>query len=157
MAGMTETYRHMEAFEYYYSLGLDRSYAKVANHFNVSVQSVERWGKSFKWRDRVTARDLDAGQKLRERNETTILDEKEQYRRIIKASLASYVAELKAGKIKVTKVNDVINLIELDLKILGMDGDKNTNDETKNTILQLVDSIKGLKETSDGRADDKES
>ena len=139
---MTETLRHMEAFEYYYALGLDRSYAKVADNFDVTTQTVEKWGKAFQWRKRVITRDLEAGKKLRERNETTLLDEKENYRKIIKASLASYIEELKKGNIKVTKVGDVINLIELDLKLMGIsESGKNTSDETTSTINQLLESI----------------
>ena len=139
---MTETLRHMEAFEYYYALGLDRSYAKVAEQFSVTTQTVEKWGKAFQWRKRVITRDLEAGKKLRERNETTLLDEKENYRKIIKASLASYIEELKKGNIKVTKVGDVINLIELDLKLMGIsESGKNTSDETTSTINQLLESV----------------
>lgn len=142
---MTETLRHMEAFEYYYALGLDRSYAKVAEQFSVTTQTVEKWGKAFQWRKRVITRDLEAGKKLRERNETTLLDEKERYRKIIKASLASYIEELKKGNIKVTKVGDVINLIELDLKLMGIsESGKNTSDETASTINQLLESVRQI-------------
>lgn len=144
---MTETLRHMEAFEYYYGLGLDRSYNKVAEQFGVATQSVEKWGKEFQWRKRVITRDLEAGKKLRERNETSLLDEKENYRKIIKASLASYIEELKKGHIKVTKVNDVINLIELDLKLMGLtDNGGKQSDETTNTINQLLTSVREIVE-----------
>ena len=142
---MTETLRHMEAFEYYYALGLDRSYAKVADNFDVTTQTVEKWGKAFQWRKRVITRDLEAGKKLRERNETTLLDEKENYRKIIKASLASYIEKKKKGNIKVTKVGDVINLIELDLKLMGItESGKNTSDETTSTINQLLESVRQI-------------
>lgn len=152
MGKPTETLRHMEAFEYYYSLGLDRSYDKVAEQFGVAKQSVDRWGKEFQWRKRVITRDIEAGKKLREKNETSLLEEKEQYRKIIKASLASYIDELKNGNVKVTKVNDVINLIELDLKLVGLteNGGKQS-DETTNTINQLLTSVREIVEAdSDG-------
>lgn len=140
---MDETLRHMEAFEYYYSLGLDRSYEKVAEYFSVAVNSVGRWGKEFKWKQRVLSRDLEMGKKLREKNSTTIEDEKEQYRGIIRASLSSYIKELKAGNIKVTKVSDVIALIELDLKLQGLGQSKDdVSNETANTIGQLINSIR---------------
>lgn len=147
---MTETLRHMEAFEYYYALGLDRSYAKVADQFSVTTQTVEKWGKAFQWRKRVITRDIEAGKKLRERNETTLLDEKESYRKIIKASLASYIEELKKGNIKVTKVSDVINLIELDLKLMGVsESGKSTSDETASTINQLLESVRKIVDEED--------
>lgn len=147
---MTETLRHMEAFEYYYALGLDRSYAKVADQFSVTTQTVEKWGKAFQWRKRVITRDIEAGKKLRERNETTLLDEKENYRKIIKVSLASYIEELKKGNIKVTKVSDVINLIELDLKLMGVsESGKSTSDETASTINQLLESVRKIVDEED--------
>lgn len=147
---MTETLRCIEAFEYYYSLGLDRSYDKVAEQFDVATNTVARWGKSFNWRKRVIARDLEMGKKLREKNETTLLDEKENYRKIIKASLASYIAELKEGNIKVTRVKDVIDLIELDLRLMGEDVSKNNmSDETTNTIEQLINSMRSIVTSED--------
>ena len=52
-----ETLKHQEAFDYYYSLGDDRSYAKVAEQFNVTVCTVTKWAGSFSWQRRVVERD----------------------------------------------------------------------------------------------------
>lgn len=45
-----ERTRHKTAFEYYYSLGSERSHEKVATHFSCSVQAVKQWSRSFQWK-----------------------------------------------------------------------------------------------------------
>ncbi|HBU81747.1 MAG TPA: hypothetical protein DEF35_08920 [Paenibacillus sp.] len=50
-----------------------------------------------------------------------ILESKEQYRKIVKASIAQWVKDLQAGNIKMQTVQDLERLIELDIK-LQMDG-----------------------------------
>ena len=54
---MKETLRHKQAFEYYYSLGDNRSMAQVGRKYSVTKGSVEKWGKSFQWQDRIAERD----------------------------------------------------------------------------------------------------
>ena len=53
----TETLRHTQAFEYYYSLGEKRTLAQIGRHYGINKVSAEQWNKSFKWRDRVVERD----------------------------------------------------------------------------------------------------
>jgi len=53
----TETLRHQQAFEYYYSLGEKRNTQAVCNQYAVSNAAVRKWITAFKWRDRVVERD----------------------------------------------------------------------------------------------------
>ncbi|MDQ0658773.1 hypothetical protein QVE09_09540 [Paenibacillus sp. ClWae2A] len=46
-----------------------------------------------------------------------ILESKEQYRKIVKASIAQWVKDLQAGNIKMQTVQDLERLIELDIKL----------------------------------------
>ena len=46
-----------EGFEYYYSLGSERSYAKVALKFKKSKSTIELWGKTYKWQVRTAERE----------------------------------------------------------------------------------------------------
>jgi hypothetical protein len=46
-----------------------------------------------------------------------ILESKEQYRKIVKASIAQWVKDLQAGQIKMNTVADLEKLIELDIKL----------------------------------------
>ena len=50
---MQETLRHQQAFEYYYMLGANRNYSKVAEHFGVSNVSVTKWADAFGWKNKV--------------------------------------------------------------------------------------------------------
>ncbi len=58
---MKETLRHKEAFEYYYSLGTERSFKLVESKFKVSNMSVARWSKEFNWQERIGQRDIENG------------------------------------------------------------------------------------------------
>lgn len=53
----TETLRHQQAFEYYYSLGEKRSTIAVARKYSISESAAGKWSGSFRWRDRVVERD----------------------------------------------------------------------------------------------------
>ena len=53
----TETLRHRQAFEYYYSLGEKRSTIAVARKYSISESASGKWSKAFKWQDRVVERD----------------------------------------------------------------------------------------------------
>ena len=53
----TETLRHQQAFEYYYSLGEKRSSQAIATKYAVSHGAAKKWVTSFRWRDRVVERD----------------------------------------------------------------------------------------------------
>ncbi|MEK4271791.1 hypothetical protein [Paenibacillus sp. FSL R7-0026] len=46
-----------------------------------------------------------------------ILESKEQYRKIVKASIAQWVKDLQVGNIKMQTVQDLERLIELDIKL----------------------------------------
>lgn len=65
---MHETLRHQKAFEYYYSLGHDRTYPKVASQFTVSRTSIKNWAKAFNWQQRVQERDMKNAKKNRRKN-----------------------------------------------------------------------------------------
>lgn len=146
---MRQTMRHFEAFEYYYGLGEGRKLSHVAKKFGVSTTAVEKWSTEFQWVQRVAARDFEAGRRLAEANKTTAEDMRLQYHNLIKATLSTFVDQMKAGKVKVTKIKDVTDLIRLDLELMGDTLSKSAvSDETASTINQLVNSIKAL--TSEG-------
>lgn len=116
---MKETSKHLEIFEYYYTLGDDRTIGKVADKFNVSHTTLSKYKKVFNWDDRVRQRDMEIYQQLRNENNEEIKDTLESYRKVIKASVAEYIKNLKNRKIKVDNVKDFKMLVELELKICG--------------------------------------
>ena len=116
---MKETLRHKEALEFYYALGEQRSYPKVASKFTVSRTSVKKWAKAFNWQGRVELRDIENSRKLEEKTNATVVNSKANYRAIIQASIVKYVEALKAGNVKVETVADLDRLIKADLLLMG--------------------------------------
>ena len=131
---MEETLKHVEAFEYYYSLGDNRSYPQVASQFTVSLTSIKKWAKSFKWQQRVQERDIENKKKLEERTDTTIVDAKSKYLVVIQATLYQYMKALKSGNIRVKSVKDLETLIKLEL--LLREGETPTNDKVVNIVIE---------------------
>ena len=153
-----ETLKHQEAFDYYYSLGDDRSYAKVAEQFNVTVGTVTKWAGSFSWQRRVVERDRKIALQMQREMDKQILQDKKNYRKIIQATINKYVENFKAGKVEVTSIKDLIALIECDTKLMAM-LDKGTADdfnslisvsgETSDTVNRLMDELAGVVEPPD--------
>ena len=153
-----ETLRHQEAFDYYYSLGDDRSYAKVAEKFNVSLGTITKWAGSFSWQRRVVERDRKIALQMQREMDKQILEDKKQYHSIIKASISMYIKNLKAGKVKIDSVKDLVALINCDIPIMEM-LDKGTADdinslisvsgETSDTVNRLMDELAGVVEPPD--------
>ena len=153
-----ETLRLQEAFDYYYSLGEDRSYKKVAEKFNVALGTVTRWAGSFNWQRRVVERDRKIALQMQRELDKQIFEDKKSYRKIIQGTINKYVENFKAGKIEVTSIKDLIALIECDTKLMAM-LDKGTADdfssltsvsgETSDTVTRLMDELEGIKEPHD--------
>jgi hypothetical protein len=134
---MKETLLHSEAFEYYYSLGKDRSLVQVAQKFSKSETSVNKWNKAFSWQERIELRDIENSKKLAEKTDSTIVNEKANYRKIIKAAIATFVEKLKSKEIKVIEVSDLEKLIKLDLLLMG-----ESTEEIHKIIVEIVNANK---------------
>ena len=153
-----ETLRHQEAFDYYYSLGENRSYAKVADKFNVALGTVTKWAGSFSWQRRVIERDRKISLQMQRDLDKQILEDKKNYRKIIQASVKKYIDNLSAGKVTVNSVKDLDMLLRLD-KLFMDDLDKGTADdfnnlisvsgETSDTVNRLMDELSGVVEPPD--------
>ena len=103
-----ETLKHQEAFDFYYSLGDNRSYAKVADKFNVTIGTVTKWAGSFSWQRRIVERDRKIALQIKREMDKQILQDKKNYRKIIQATINKYVENFKAGKVEVTNIKDLI-------------------------------------------------
>lgn len=132
----TENIEMKEAFEYYYTLGGDRSLREVARKFNKSLTTIHKWNKSFNWQERCEIRDAENGRRLEERNNDTIVEVKAKYHKVLKALVGKFVEDLNNGRIKIDKISDLVKIIELDMKLLG-------ETETKGSGLMsdLLDAI----------------
>ena len=134
--------KHLDAFEYYYSLGSARTYEQVAQKFSKSVKTVQNWGYSEKWQEEVKLRDIE---QLKENRRLSLLGRRtkaKEYKKIVEASIGQYVEKLKKGKIEIKSVKDLETLI----KLQGYLDDFVLNGEEK----VLYDSPAGVEEQSAG-------
>lgn len=148
---MVETKRHGDAFDYYYSLGGKRSYAQVGRKLGVSKTSVEKWGREFNWKLRVTQRDLEINRKTEKKTNKAIVNTKADYRaeiatdrkelKIFRQRSEKLIAEvadaIQDGSIKIESIADLDRVvsslkkyhdlnkdyINLDLDIIGEKGE----------------------------------
>lgn len=143
---MQETLQHKEAFEYYYSLGDKRSFKLVESQFNVSNMSVARWSKAFNWQERILQRDIEIGKKLEIKTNTTVLDEKANYRRIIKEAITAM------GTPRAESAKDLEILVKLDLLLMGEATEKTDSDVKMDlsnlTTEQIRELIKNERDTT---------
>lgn len=123
---MKETLRHREAFEYYYGLGQSRSLVAVASHFGVSERTVARWSKNFAWQERIEQRDIENAKHLEKKTNELVVNEKANYRKIIKAAIGDFVKRMAAGDVTVNSVSDLERLVKLDLLLMGEATENNT-------------------------------
>lgn len=115
----TEKLIHREAFEYYYSLGKDRTVPQVAEEFEKSPRTVYEWSRKFDWADRIVQRDIEVGRRLKEETIDTVVAEKARYRKIVKLAIAKFVESLQKGEVKTDSILDLERLIKLDLTLMG--------------------------------------
>lgn len=113
-----EKLKHKEAFEYYYALGDNRTLQAVADEFGVTYLSVMKWRDSFNWKERVQERDNEIASKLKEQTMSSIINEKANYRKIIKLGISQIVSNMQNGDLKYN-VADLDRLVRLDLHLLG--------------------------------------
>lgn len=115
---MKETLRHREAFEHYYALGEKRSLASLASHSGVTLRSINRWNTAFGWQDRVLARDRELADAIEKKSKAATLATKIEYRKLIQASLAPMVKQIKQGA-GCASIADMERMIKLDLLLMG--------------------------------------
>lgn len=116
---MKETLRHRQAFEYYYSLDENRGLRKVAQKFNVTLTAVANWSRAFNWQERLEQRDIENAKKLEAEVNKAIVSSKADYRALIKKVVKEFEERLKAGKIRISKPEDLSIMAKLDLLMMG--------------------------------------
>ncbi len=148
MSNTKETSRHLEAFELYYALGDNRSYSKVAEKFGVSIGCISAWSKKYSWQRRVAERDNKMALRLQRETDKQILEDRKMYRKIIKASLQSYMDNLKVNKIKINNIKDFYTLARLDMMFMET-LDKGTANDVGDLISVSGDSMDTLNRLND--------
>ena len=134
---MTETLRDKEAFEYYYSLGVERNLEKVSQKYSVSIPAVKKWSKNFNWQFRVQQRDIENSKNLEKKTNKGVIDAKADFRRtifavhqLLKEALNKFIKkhELEIKGLKDLNISVVIldKLARLEMGLVGenIEGEK---------------------------------
>ena len=107
-----ESPRHTEAFERYYATGRDRSYARLSAALSVAEDTVGLWARSFRWRERVDARDQEVTREVREQGTKSAVIDRAKRRRAAEMGFVQWVNDLKSGKLK-PKFSDIKDLFAM--------------------------------------------
>lgn len=79
------------------------------------------------------------------------MDVKAEYRKVIRALVAAFVKDFKAGKVKIKNIQDFERVVKLDLLLLGDPTDRvaqenkeqiELTEEDRKAIFAVADSIK---------------
>lgn len=108
-----EQAHQVKAFEYYYSLGESRSYAKIATEFNVSPSTVKSWGRSFGWKQRLKERDLEVAREIAGRSLSDEINYKERNLKIVNMAVVKLARAIVDGDVR-WSVGDLDKLIRLE-------------------------------------------
>ncbi|MFI3225777.1 MAG: phage terminase small subunit-related protein [Clostridia bacterium] len=101
---------HIDAFEYYCSLGKDRTLRQVAEKMSVPKGTVRCWSSKHKWADKVAQRDIECCEALTPQM---------RYQFFINTLMDKVATDIENGKIKIKTVSDLERIIKLDLFLTG--------------------------------------
>ena len=88
-----------DAFAYYLSLGVSRSYAKVAKHFGVAKRTVTTLATAEKWQERVTEAEAKARDSAAENYVDTIKEMNSKHLKVLSFMLAKGLEGMKAAPV----------------------------------------------------------
>lgn len=130
-----ESKRHIETFEYWYSLGggsLTRKIVReVAEKMGINVRTFYIWYKKYGWKERRDRRNQSLKELYQEKQEELALVTIEEYRQIIARAVSEFKKNLESGKVVMDSTMDLERLARLDFLLQG----KPTGDETQITIV----------------------
>ena len=144
---------HERAFEFYYALGENRSYEKVAAEFRAGLSTVKLWGRSFRWKQRIRERDMEVAREVASRTLTDEVTHRERSLRIVQVALVQLARAIVDGKVKMT-LGDLDKLIRLEAflsdqpdsrqEIVFADLRNKSTEELREMVKQEVEMLKEL-------------
>lgn len=127
-----------KAFQYYFSLGSDRTHSKVRREFGKSPATISRWAKKGDWEGRIERLE----EKITEKNDDRMMKAKitnlESMDRFLFILMSDAYEAMKSGRIKIKSIADVERIANLILKIHNPEDAKGS---------QIADNIAILSET----------
>lgn len=126
---MREQERHIDAFEYFYSLGgaaSKENCRRVADKFQISERTFWNWYKKLGWKERVHLRNIDVGRKVEKKTNTTIADNKANYLSYVHKLFNDWKNKVDNGEVpvEIKSVSDVDKVVKLGLLLQDEATDK---------------------------------
>lgn len=104
------------AFEIYYALGDERSYAAVAEKLGMSTSTIKQWARKFGWRKRLNHRISWQSEQKVEPMDDARYEQIERAIRFLDAALRRMITHLAEGNLKASP-QDLLSLHRLEEKI----------------------------------------
>jgi len=135
-----ENLRHTQAFEYYFSLGADRSHKAVADHFDVTLSTVQHWSHWFNWRERILDRDNEVARELARETMKKAIKMRISYLNFIQAQLGRAVEKFREGSLEPNNVQDVLRLIKAEVLLTDSTGQlsQQVTEESRKMVRELT-------------------
>jgi len=151
-----EDLEHIEAFEYYYALGQDRSLKKVAEKFGVPYKKVCGWSQRYKWKEKIEKRNAKIANKLAERTDDYIVKQRDKAVKEIKSSLRlveklikNAKKKFKRGELNVNAIHEVRQLVDSQERLIRtlfyLLGEPTERTEQKITLQQVLEDVNSKK------------
>ena len=139
---MKEKLKNKKIFEFYYSMGNDRSLVKLKEKLMSSkspysvlnLKTFQRWSKAFNWQERIILRDINNGKELEKKVDKAIVNSKADYRALIKKVVQKFEDKLKENKIRIERPEDLNVMAKLDLTMMG----ENPEDKDLKITVELI-------------------
>ncbi len=127
---MIEKQIHLDAFEYFYSLGgaaTDKNVSKMSVKCQVSERTIWRWYKEFGWKERVQLRDIDVQKRVEKKTNETIADNKAKYLSYVHKLFDDWKRKVDQGHVpvEIKSVSDVDKVVKLGLLLQDEATEKN--------------------------------
>jgi len=115
-----------DAFAYYASLGPNRSYAAVANYFQVDKTTVVRHAKRDRWQAQIVDAEKKAQTRTQEKLVTTLDEMNDRHLKVLRAVLGKALEALRATPLR--SASEAVRAIDMCVKhervILGEPGER---------------------------------
>lgn len=107
-----ESGKHLEAFEYYFSLGDKRSHDTVADHFKISKRAVHEWSRTWNWTKRVVDREHRVAAKVAAKIEEDVAKRKKQIASLAVSGMAIWGENAQNKKVRADSAKDLKDLTQ---------------------------------------------
>jgi len=110
----------LASFEYWYALGVRRSWTRVAERFNTHAATVAHWAREDGWRAKARIRDRKLLDEIGAELGKSFLARRLELVKLVRGQIAHYEDRVRSAMIGPEKVSDLEKLIRLELDLAGM-------------------------------------